>query len=89
MHVSVNTAVVSKMEMTIDEQYALIAKAGFTAIDMGMSGSINTKNTDSECRCILKSLLKKLRNTTRSILPPSVSTVCLSPRDTQCNLLMQ
>ncbi len=61
MHISVNTAVVSKMEMTIDEQYALIAKAGFTAIDMAMGGGISTRNPDDECKCIFEKSIEEVK----------------------------
>lgn len=61
MHISVNTGVVSKMEMTIDAQYALIAKAGFTAIDMAMGGGVNTRNLDCECKCIFEKSIEEVK----------------------------
>ena len=61
MHISVNNAVVSKMDLTIDERYALIARAGFTAIDMGMSGGASTRNLDYEGKCIFEKSLEEVK----------------------------
>lgn len=60
MHISVNTAVISGLDMTTEERFGLLAKAGFTAIDLGMSGGANTRNLDYEGKCIFEKSLDEV-----------------------------
>ncbi len=60
MHISVNTAVTGK-DLSIDERYALIAKAGFTAIDMGLSGGASTRSLDYEGKCIFEKSIEEVK----------------------------
>lgn len=53
MHISVNTAVTNIPELSVDERYGMIAAAGFTAIDLGLSGGCKVRQPD-EGLCIFE-----------------------------------
>lgn len=59
MHISVNTAVTSNPEMSVDECLGMIAAAGFTAIDMGLSGGCKVRQPD-EGLCIFEKSMDEI-----------------------------
>ena len=61
MHISVNTAVTSNLEMSVDERYGMIAAAGFTAIDIGLGGGASTRNLDYEGKCIFEKSIEEVK----------------------------
>ena len=60
MHISVNTATVAVPEWDIDTRYATLAKAGFTAIDIGLGGGANTRALDYEGKCIFEKSIEEV-----------------------------
>ena len=59
MHISV-TSSVGDREVTFDQRYALIAKAGFTAVDWHLNGGCNVRNLDYEGKCIFEKPLDEV-----------------------------
>ena len=60
MHISVNTATVDCPEWSKDKRYATLKQAGFTAIDMGMSGGASTRSLDYEGKCIFEKSIEEV-----------------------------
>ncbi len=59
MHISV-TSGVGDREASFEERYALIANAGFTAVDWMLGGGANTRNLDYEGKCIFEKELNEV-----------------------------
>lgn len=59
MHISVNSGVCNR-DLSLDERYAQIAKAGFTAVDWMLGGGANTRTPDYEGKCIFEKPLEEV-----------------------------